>query len=89
MKTLLKSLSHTKKLSCIQILFFTGFSEFEVGIFYEGNNIHGYDYGCELVKTNSAEECQKLCQETAECKGFSWISPSQKHGYTSELYNIF
>ena len=68
----------------MQILFLIDFSEFDVGILYEGYNIHGYDYGCELVKTNSAEECQELCQETAECKGFSWISPSRKRSYTSE-----
>ena len=46
---------------------------------YKGNDILG---DCDLQpdkwKTDSAQECQFLCQDLEECKEFTWIAPGHE-----------
>jgi hypothetical protein len=44
----------------------------EINIDYVGSNINN---GLEQ-RTDHAEDCQKLCQVTFECEGFTWASPN-------------
>ena len=51
---------------------------------YKGNDILGdCDLQPEKWKTNTAIECQILCQELEECKEFTWIAP----GYEGKWSN--
>ena len=46
---------------------------------YMGNDILGdCDLQPEKWKTDSAQECQFLCQDFEECKEFTWIAPGHE-----------
>merc|ERR1719328_620611 len=57
---------------------------FSENTLYKGNDILGdCDLQPEKWKTNTAIECQILCQELEECKEFTWIAP----GYEGKWSN--
>ena len=50
---------------------------FDVNVEYVGNNLTssdviGMDYADISARSDTAEDCQKMCQEILSCSAFSW-----------------